>query len=254
MPERYHYKNAPIVEALIDIQVIGSRDAGMPLLNLVADRLAGAYPNRQTFSIDRRLPSPDGAVSADGEVTVETYREQGLRLSGNNQIILLRGSGVTFSILAPYDRWESLCDGMRSVWNLYRENFTPSAIARIAVRYINVLALPADANVLDYLRIYPTLPDEMPGGLPFDYYLRLQIPQNDLKCLLNIQSGRVEPPADQPDALAIAFDIELFRKYSVDPLHIANDAEIWDFFDLAHDRKNTIFETSITERVRKIIR
>ena len=54
------------------------------------------------------------------------------------QVVQARLDGFTFSRLKPYDKWESLRDEARELWQHYVQIASPETVTRVALRYINV--------------------------------------------------------------------------------------------------------------------
>ena len=157
MPERRHYPNAPIVEALIDLQVILPGDVTINQLGDLAISLQDRYPVKQNFvELAAKLEA-----QPDGEVHTEASQQHtGYRVSNpeTNQVIIARFSGLTVSVLAPYSRWEDLRRAAQEAWSAYKTICHPVHVTRIAVRYINRLDLPDTiAPVTDYIQVFPSL-------------------------------------------------------------------------------------------------
>lgn len=254
MPERKHYEHAPIVEALINIQVKSPEEPVPERLIEFADLLQERFHERREilesstrFQTDRqniRNLSVSQMVSA-------------IRLDNpkTHQVVIAGAAAFTFSLLAPYSQWETLKDAARREWEHYVTVFKPEQVTRIAVRFINRLDLPGSLHeVLEYVRIFPALPPKLPGGKVNAYVIQLESPQDDLEAMLVINSGRVAPPSEQPDALSILLDIDLFRDLSDKPWKLADDEPVWQYLEQLHVRKNEVFESCITDKMREMIR
>jgi len=47
-------------------------------------------------------------------------------------------------------------------------------------------------------------------------------------------------------------DLDLFQERFDEPWGVEEDAEVWDFLERLRDRKNEVFEASITEKTRRL--
>lgn len=253
MTERAHYSNAPIIEALIDLRVTQAQGFSIGDLESIRDATADRYPRQEsTYTGQVNIPVGEPAQ-------VETLHQQtGFRLSdqGGRQILQARIDGFTFSVLAPYDRWETFRDEARRLWNLYRSVTQAESITRVAVRYINRIDIPTgDAPTVkleDYLRTYPEISDSWPYKNMWNFFVQLQIFQEDLGCMLALNEATTQSP--NMETTSILLDFDLFREEYEEPWRADDDAVVWEFLEQLHARKNEYFERSITDETRRLIR
>ena len=99
----------------------------------------------------------------------------------------------------------------------------------------------------DYIRTVPEVSPDLSQNALQTFFMQLQIPQRDLDCLLIINEAIAQPV--NPDFVTIVFDLDLFRQDVWD----SNSEEIWQFLDKLRDRKNEVFEASITDKTRELI-
>ncbi len=241
-----HYEKAPIAEALIDIRTELPSKFSFEELQTLGQSLPD-YKQAETRNIAHGQFSFGRDVQA-----VAQQKPWGLvfRNGANTQVAQFQMNGFTFSRLKPYEDWERLRDEARKLWNLYRQLAQPTAITRVAVRYINVFDFPGGrVDLEDYLNVFPQLAESLPRELR-DYHqflLNLQMPQDDLKGLLILNQSVAQPT--KTGFIAIVLDIDL----SVGTPVIAGEGELWAIFDKLRERKNLYFEAFITDKARELI-
>ena len=151
LPTR-NYRRAPIVEAVIQIQV--ASPAEPRVLERIAHKLKSTYPNSeplQEFKIE--------IANTGGQIGV-AQNPQGFRLANNDQtdILLINPLGITAARLAPYPNWQHLRDKANSAWQEWKDATPRHPIVRLGVRYINRIDVPKDSaqpfRVQDYLNFY----------------------------------------------------------------------------------------------------
>lgn len=243
--ERLHYSKAPITEAIIDLRVKPREGLSLSDVEQVRRGEEQSYPDVRHFAIAHGHFEVGERVGASA-----TQQETGFVFSSadKKQVVQTRIDGFTFSRLAPYETWESFRDEGRRLWTLYRERVSPAEVRRLAVRYINRFDLPGtQIELKDYFRTTPEVSPDL-HQLMSGFFMRVVIPQEELKGQLIINQTIV-PPAN-PAVLSVVLDIDLFREIEVPN----SEDEIWQFFEQLHDRKNNVFEACITERAREIIR
>ena len=244
--ERTHYRNAPIVEAAIDIRCLFPNPAPLATLSAVQERLAELYPLREDLLELRAQIGPAAAVTSQHTVT-------GIRLLNpeRTQVVALTGDGFTFSRLAPYDRWETLRDEAFRIWGLYREVTAPPGVSRVGVRYVNRLDLPRSASQgveLDqFLRTAPKIAPELPQSLE-SFFLRFQLALPGPRAGTLIITEAVVEPTSQ-EVISVVLDIDVFAS-NLD----TTSEQAWEFIERFRDQKNLAFESCITEATRALIR
>lgn len=254
MTERRHYPNAPITEALIDLRITHAEDFSVDDLGKMGEAIADRYPTQEPMYLHAgqiTFPQPGDPVQVEA-----TEQHGGFRFISENkqQILQARMDGFTFSTLAPYDSWEPFRDEARRLWGLYKPAAKVESITRVAVRYINRIDIP-DAPIVkleDYLRTYPEVSADMPNrGLIAGFFMQVQLWQEDLDSLLIVNETPVTSP-DEETSISIQLDFDLFQERFENPWPAEEEAAVWSFLEQLHDRKNEVFEASITNTTRRL--
>lgn len=238
-----HYKNAPITEALIDIRVELPSEIGTDELRRARAGLESDYPRLDELNVATAAMQFGTQVAA----SASSKRVGFLFRSGDGkQIFQARRDGFTHSRLAPYERWSTFQAEARRLWTQYRAVVSPTRIARLAVRYINRIDIPLPLrDFKEYLRTVPDVSADLPQGLT-GYFMRLAIPQDDIKCLCLLNEAIIDPAG--PNVVSVVLDVDVFRTADL-PM---NEDDVWSFIDILRDRKNQIFEACITDKAREL--
>jgi uncharacterized protein (TIGR04255 family) len=255
MTGRTHYRHAPITEAIIDLRTTHAQDFSADDLGMIREAIADRYPNQEPmflYSGQMYIGEPGDPIQAE-----TAHERRGISFTSQNkqQILQARIDGFTFSTLAPYDRWESFRGEAYRLWELYRPAAKVEGVTRAAVRYINRIDIPKVGTVQldDYLRTYPQISADMPQeGLIGTFFMQIQSWQKDLDCELIINEAPARPPNEE--TTSIRLDLDLFRERFTEPWRSEDDEAVWGFLEQLHDRKNEVFEASITEETRRLIR
>jgi uncharacterized protein (TIGR04255 family) len=255
MLERTHYSRAPITEAIIDLRIAPAQEFAVESLAPLREMIAQRYPIQEEEHVQYQQMSFVGTdlLQAQGG-----QQHNGFRFISEDkrETFYARLDGFAFSIKAPYDRWESFRDEARSLWNLYRSVAVPRGVTRVAMRYINRIDIPnavAGIRMEDYLRTYPEFSVDFPeNSIMSNFFMQLQFWQQDLGCWLIIN----EAPEVSPEegTLSVRLDLDLFREQYEEPWPVGDDTIVWEFLEQLHERKNEVFEASITNSTRRLIR
>ena len=64
-------------------------------------------------------------------------------------------------------------------------------MTRAAIRYINQINIPTEGldDLKDYLRVVPEIPDNFPQRVLSSFLTQVQMPQEDLDCMLIINEN-----------------------------------------------------------------
>jgi uncharacterized protein (TIGR04255 family) len=243
---RPHYEKAPIAEALIDIRVVKPDAVTIDQLTRAADQLAEEFPTRHQINqlMFGFQAAPDSAAAG----FMNNQEQVGWRLTNKaqNRVLQLQRIGFTYSHLPPYTSWNSFRDEARRCWTSYRGVLGQPA-SRVAVRVINKIPTPsAEIALEEYLSVYPVVPENIPATADAVFVqLQLALPKvlHDARAILNVVSGQADASGSH-----LVLDIDLFVNRTIE-----NDEEIWSILEKFGLEKDVIFETCITDKVRKAI-
>lgn len=259
MSERAQYANAPIVEAVIDLRVVQPEDLSVGDLQELVQENVQKYP---TVAEEYRYQGEGYVEQAGAPMRQEAeHWHNGFRCVSEDErrVFNIRLDGFSFSMLAPYEGWERFSGEARRLWQAYRSLTGATSVTRIAVRYINRIDISlregeGKASLEDYIRVHPELPSDFPpdGGPMSMYFLQVQVPQPDIDSMLVINS--TPQPTASEQVVSITLDFDLFRQQLEEPWEAENDKGIWGFLESLHKRKNEVFEASITDLTKRLIR
>ncbi|MBI4658309.1 MAG: TIGR04255 family protein [Verrucomicrobia bacterium] len=173
------FKNPPIQEAVIDIQVTLPRDVKLETLTKFHEGVEARFPERQ-----ERISWQQGfQISGTGDThamrssrSVDGY----LFVSkADGKIVQARRDGFTFNKLRPYSNWETFSAEAKELWERYVALARPSSVQRVALKYLNRIALPLPLHDLrEYCLLFPDLPPALPQGMS-ELFLRVALPVAD---------------------------------------------------------------------------
>lgn len=232
-----HLKNAPIVEAIIDIRVKLPVDFNPSVFKPLIEKLVTKYTK-----VERGLRTPIEIKKNLPVIKQTKEKEFGYRFTSkdNKEVGQFRIDGFTFSRLQPYTNWGEVIKEAKRLWRLYRSKTQPVVVDKISVHYINRLEFPPPYNdYCEFLTAAPTLPDTLPQKLS-SFLTSLLVREDDLWA--SILQTRVKSTIK--DNLGIIIDIDTFKKKKKG----IEEKDIWSTFDLLHELKNRIFFELITEK------
>ena len=217
------------------------------LENLAGDLKSG-FPQAQRINA---LSATIGPVEPGGAFASTTSSSAiGFRLTNpkGDRVLQVRKQGFSYSHLHPYTKWPTFIAEMRPLWEQYMGALRPASVTRMAVRYINRILVPQGVDLDLYLNVTPRLLTNVCNEVE-GYFLQLVLPQRDLgnewKAILN--TGLEPSPAS--DVMSVLLDIDVFCEKTF-PIDSDN---MWNVLSQLRDRKNLIFESAITDEVRRII-
>lgn len=237
-------ENAPIVEAIIDIQHRFMEPVSADRLEFSIDGYSQAEPLRK-IGVEIQLNEGQLAQKGiDGGVFGYRYYSPGSGIAAQ-----YRANGVTVSKLKPYDSWESFRPIAHEHWQKYCELVDTGAdtVSRIAVRYINRLMVPMVSNepivIQDYLKNAPETPDEANRPELEEFLCRMVMPLPEFEGKAIIHSI-MEPSERQ--YLPLVLDLDVFKHLGA-PQEMTAD-QMWSIFEQMRDVKNELFSKIMTEK------
>lgn len=240
MATQRHLKNAPIVEAIIDIRAKLRNTFKVEEFSSLREALSNNYP-----VMEERRAIEFGGTIAGGKVQ-QTLADKGpmgyfFKSHDGEKVAQFRQDGFTFSRLKPYTNWQEVLEEAKRLWKLYMDKASPEIMTRIAVRYINQLDIPLPINdFAHYLTAPPIIPQNLPQNL-YHFLTRVTIHDEKLDIMANIIQGLQS--ISKKDYVAVMLDIDVFKNKESG----FAESEIWPTFEQLRDLKNRIFFDSITE-------
>jgi uncharacterized protein (TIGR04255 family) len=251
---RIRYSKAPIIEATISFGIVPPAGLAVGDLAAIREMILDQYPSmgkQYFYAGEVHVPN----LGKPPEHDVHEHTGYNFSSGDEKQVFSAQLDSFDFSIRQPYDRWEPFRDEARQLWKLFKDVSGVEKVSRVAVRYINRIDIPDSpvARLEDYLRIYPEIPDNWPSGdTLYSFFMQLQLWQQDLDCMLIVNEAPGRPPSE--NTVSIRLDFDLFRERYDDPWQTEDDSEIWTFLEKLHERKNEVFEASITDQTRRLIK
>lgn len=246
--ERGHrYAHAPIVEALIEIQVEPLPEESLG-------------KSREIFTATGKWihPTLGGDLRAStivirGEATADASQLIGhiFHRADGARTVQARLDRFVYSSLPPYDQWETLKAEAADQWSRYVDAMSPARVSRVAVRFVNRIDVPREAfEVKDYLRtsldLSPYLPQLMTG-----FFIQTEVPLPRHKATARITSATAEPPS--AGLSSVLLDIDAYRQVDLALTDEGASDALWSALDDLRDAKNFVFEACITDATRGLI-
>jgi uncharacterized protein (TIGR04255 family) len=235
------YTNAPIREAIFDIRVNQLENKQFEDFSMLQDKLDSKYINK------RKINTFEGVFDIDGNENINTNsRFRGVIFSNkeNNKQVQFRIDGFTLNYLAPYSNWEEFKDEAFNLWKIYLDHFHEIKVERIALRYINRIEIPLTFKGFEeYLTSVPTIPNVLPKVYK-GFFSQIIVP-----CNIDDYTAILTTTLETKTSKVIPFilDIDIFKDI--------NNSD-WNFndFDYIRNTKNSIFESSITDKTRELFK
>lgn len=245
-----HFKNPPIVEALLDIQVALPGDVSLEELKGFHAGLENRFPEtRECVSWPQgfQLSGAGESQAASGSRSVDGYL---FSSKAEGKVVQARCDGFTFNQLAPYTNWDAFSSEARELWLRYARLARPASIRRLSLRYLNQIGLPLPVRDLrDFCLLFPDIPTPLPQGLS-EFFLRLTLPAPEGRSA-SIVTLTLEPPAPGATVINLVLDIEAVHVCASLNLDAEN---VWLKLAELRDLKNQVFGASLTESAKTLFR
>jgi uncharacterized protein (TIGR04255 family) len=242
-----HYARAPITEAIIELTCDLPNDVSLEDLTHVADHQTFTSTNPAYFISNQIVVGPEGIKgnTTSQQIGHVYRRDDGLRA------IQSRLNGFAYSVLAPYDRWETFSSESWASWEKYREVARPTRVTRLGVRFINRIDIPqAPIEIKDYLRtaidVSPYLPQ-----VNTSYFLQVVVPLLNFDASATITSTVIPPSSAETTSLIL--DIDAWRQLDVQLGDDAGNERLREALEELRAAKNFVFEACITDATRGLI-
>lgn len=238
------YARPPIVEAVLDVQVELPAGTSLSDLQRCQRKVKKNYPSQKTvqhFSGEFTLGT-SVTTSTSSEVTGYVFSS-----SDGTQLFQAKRTGYTHNQLAPYLGWDKFVGEAKRLWEEYRRILQPKRITRLALRFINRFDFSfTPVNLETYFRTYLEVSRDLPQNLG-GFFIQFFLPIPEIRSTAGITKTHIE--SGEPGGTSILLDLDLFRTEG-----IPSNGDFWPIFDELRLWKNKVFEASITEDTRELIR
>jgi uncharacterized protein (TIGR04255 family) len=148
---------------------------------------------------------------------------------------------MTLSILKDYTNWDVLRAAAADAWEQFLDLSGPVATSRLAVRYINGIALRLGEDYDEYLSAGPRIPPTLPQ-IVNNFIQRVEVPFASDEAVAIITQTMGPAVAGMGDTV-LDIDVYAFR------LLDGASPEVWSVLDRLRIIANNIFFSSITEKL-----
>ncbi|MEH2125546.1 TIGR04255 family protein [Nostoc sp.] len=246
---RRQYPNPPIEEAVCEFRFAPGPAWNLTIPGLFYEKIKDFYtgePQQQTliateFQVSSQPTNP--------ELTVRQGWTKLLFPSANAKKLVGVGPDVvSVHVLRPYEGWDEFRQRIDQAFDVYLDVAKPVGVMRIALRYINRIAIPSNQEIelSDYFTIYPQLPKDGVPTTMSAFLTRTELIYKDIpiRLVLNL-SDAVSPPGQA----AIVLDLEISQEWVEKPLPLQE--ALSTLYEL-RQREGQAFENLITERTREL--
>lgn len=238
-----HLYNAPIHEAIIDIQVMLDEAVTIEELEKSYSEFSSGYPTKKIINHDTvglLMGGSNPKTTVDRATIGYRFESE----DGKN-VVQFRTNGFTFSRLKRYETWEDMRDEAYRLWGYYAKVANPIMISRMATRFINALELPLPIKQYeDYLTAPPTIPSTLSLDIS-SFISRVVVPNDEIEATGIITLG-MESLQEEYAPVFLDIDVFIENDQNIDEKHC------WECLEKLRVFKNKIFFESITEKTAEI--
>jgi uncharacterized protein (TIGR04255 family) len=206
----------PITEALVDFGFVSDEGLTSDRAQPLRQALAAEYPKAE----EKRQLEAQFRVEA-GKLLPPRARDLGfhglfLRSDDATKLVQFRADGFTFNNVERYIGGEALLQEALRLWQLFLPVARPSAVKRVAMRYLNRLDLPLKEGeeFRDYLTSPPELPDEAPQRV--SSFLS-RIVAHDATGATAIVTQKLDTLRRPAPPVSVIIDVDVFFEEDLDP-------------------------------------
>lgn len=237
------YPKALIQEAVFDIRVNKVKNIDLESYIALANHELKDYSNvEKKFTLTSKLKFDSKKQDLSTENKKKNFTGVVFSKDDDNIKIQFRKDGFTLNMLKPYSNWDEFSSLAYKYWDVYRESIKPANISRIALRYINRIELPLQDLKFDtYFKSIPKLPSVFENSYQ-DFLIRT-VSRSRKSGNPAILIRRIDKPENT--FLPFIIDIDVYKDKNINQSNIKKD------FEVMREDKNDIFESLITDELRK---
>jgi uncharacterized protein (TIGR04255 family) len=240
--KRLHFKNPPIIEAVLAFSVAPLPDSALLRFQSCADEMRdlGYVSPSPVTQHQFQIRVESGVSSAD-----HADSPVGVKFMSDNRLhaVQFNRTAFVFSRLGQYDRWEQFRDEGKRLWNVYTRISGGVRAILIGVRFINKLFIPMGASPEEYICALPHFPSHIAPTIN-EMFMRVVTPIADPPGRF-IHNQALLPP-EKPGYASVLFDNDFQF-----PVEGKTEAEIWELLESVREIKDRYFVDLTTEKMRE---
>jgi uncharacterized protein (TIGR04255 family) len=251
MPDTHpQYPNPAVSEAVFELRTQSEKPWDGTFPGRIYERIQTRFPGSRMVHRISTGSTPDVQLK-DGLAVGPLLQMQALvecSSSDGLDVVLIGQDSISISRKRPYVGWERLRDGIAHALKAYVEVVQPTSATRAGLRYINHFYMAEGRDFADYFNVYPYLGGALPQRVS-DVRMHLILVPEDRPDYLNLQMYVV--PLTQVGEKPFALDLDCYLA----DLKFRDTVEgALSWADAAHDFVYRVFEASVTDTVRTVLR
>jgi len=237
------YKQPPVIETLCEIHFEPGQEWDVTLLGLYYERVKDAFGEK------RELRNVEVSVQAGPAAVSQQVREVGVRMQfvrpDRTAMVQVAPNLLVVNQLPPYRSWADFRALVEARLVDYLDVAKPKGIRRAGLRYINRFEFaPSEFEVQKFFAKSTLIPAAVfETANPFLF--RLEIAQSEDETLLFTMGI----PESEEGKISVVLDLDHVSRAS----RASTSSDLLAQLDVAHDRIETIFESCLTDALRKRI-
>lgn len=232
-------KYAPAIEAVLDITTDEISSDQLAQFENLEKSFLKKFPNRKTlhFFETSLEVGPQQNINYKNRAVGFVYRT-----TNEKEISQFRLNGFSYNHLEPYPGWKKFIDAALKNWRIYKKTRKAIQIKRVGLRFINIIKVPNDADLSDYLKTI--LSSKKKGDLGklkhFQYRYIRELDEFGSIAIINLAQNEVSEKET-----SFLFDIDVIRQEFPKGLE---DKQILVYLEEMRSVKNTIFFDTLTNK------
>jgi len=226
-------RTPPITEALVDIQATFPTPLTKTTIIKLHPKIKDEYPQIQELNkFEGKIEFGTGKPAAN-QLTSE-FNGYLFWAADKSQVTQFRLNGFAISRLKPYESGDALIAEAKRLWPMYKNNFNPEKVNRIAMRYINSIPLSVGSNLRDYFPLIASTPDDLANPIEY-YFSQMAYKKTGAHILITHASSQTGT-----DKINHVIDIDVSQDCSLNPN--SDNSKIWDIINELRIIKNNVFD------------
>ncbi len=236
------YENPPLVEALCEFRFLTTQEWDLTLPGIFYQEIKRELPRKQEQNAFELQVKPGRSI--DMPEIGGTVQPRVQFLSDDETRLVQLGPGMlSVNQLQPYGKWHDFKARILHTVESYYRVAAPSALARIGLRYINRVDIPAERPVSRYFVYRPHLPEDIRQE-PKNILLRTEIEHKQSNGILLYTLAST--PSEKDHVHSLLYDLDFVTLDAAD-LGLGGISE---WIERAHSHIEAAFEAGISDELR----
>ncbi|RXG24290.1 TIGR04255 family protein [Leeuwenhoekiella aequorea] len=245
MSNHSYYENAPIILSILQFRFAPLENLNVNEVKKLASVIKKNFPDvEEKYSQGILINNNQDQTN----ISLDEKKFEGVQISSKDKkdVFVITRDKFTFQSKNKYLGWESFTENIKLFWDAFSNTHNIEQLNGISLRYVNKFDLPL--GLKDFKKYFTTYMEDKKNDFSItNYQFRFSSIDKENNLIVNIGHSLEKATSEN---IPYIFDLDILKNDFI----INNSKSVWEEFEKIREKKNQVFNQSITEETINLIR